>query len=92
MVGKHLQARIHELVENHKGKISNPRGLGLFCAFDCESKELRNKILDNAFDNNLIILGCGERAIRFRTPLCVNESEIDEGMSILDKSVGSAKV
>lgn len=92
VVGKHLQARIHELVENHKGKISNPRGLGLFCAFDCESKELRNKILDNAFDNNLIILGCGERAIRFRTPLCVNESEIDEGMSILDKSVGSAKV
>jgi L-lysine 6-transaminase len=92
VVGKHLQGKIQELSEAHKNKIFNPRGLGLFCAFDCASKELRNQIVDNAFDNNLIILGCGERAIRFRTPLCINEKEIDAGMNILDKAVGSANL
>lgn len=92
VVGQHLQKRIHELTENHTSKVSNPRGLGLFCAFDCDSKETRNQILNKAFENNLIILGCGERAVRFRTPLCVTEEEIDKGMNILDNVIGSINI
>jgi L-lysine 6-transaminase len=91
-VGKHLQTKIHDLTDNHKGKISNPRGLGLFCAFDCASTEVRNQIVENAFNNNLIILGCGEKAIRFRTPICINENEINEGINILDNAIGSTKL
>jgi len=86
--GKHLLSKIEELVKKYPDKLSNGRGLGLFCAFDCKDAELRNKIVKKLFDNGLMMIGCGEKTLRFRPPVSIKKEHIDEGMTILDKVVG----
>ena len=87
LMGKYLLNKIYDLQDKYTGKIENARGLGLFAAFDCKTAEMRNKIISDAIENNLLILGCGEKSIRFRPNLAINGNEIDEGLQILDKVI-----
>ena len=63
--------------------ISNARGLGLFCAMDLDSKERRELLKTKANEKGLILIGCGERTIRFRPPLNISKGEVDEGIAII---------
>jgi L-lysine 6-transaminase len=63
--------------------IRNGRGLGLFCAMDLNSKEQRELLKTNAYEKGLILIGCGEKTIRFRPPLNLSKGEVDEGISII---------
>jgi len=65
--------------------MSNTRGLGLMCSFDLPTPEIRNQFREKCFINKLMILGCGEKSIRFRPPLNITESEIDKGLTIIKK-------
>ena len=87
-VGVHLLSRLVALSEELPKIVSNPRGLGLFAAFDVATPDLRTKIRNSCFDKGLMILPSGERSIRFRPPLNVTEKEIDEGMEIIRRAVG----
>ena len=87
VVGEHLLRRLGELAEEFPVTISNPRGLGLFAAFDAESPTARNDIRKKALQNGLIILPSGERSIRFRPPLTVTKREIDAGLDIIRESI-----
>jgi len=81
-VGKHLQSRLHEMAENMP-VISNVRGRGLFCAIDVPTGEFRDRVLDACYDEGVVILGCGDRSIRFRSPLSITSEKIDEGLEVL---------
>jgi len=83
--GKYLMNRIYNLQNKYPDKISNGRGLGLFCAFDCSNMEQRNKIMTECLKEGLLILGCGEKSLRFRLSLAITEDEINEGFTILEK-------
>ncbi len=87
--GRYLQEKINALAEKYPEKLSNGRGLGLFCAFDCKDTEMRNKVTSEAMKNGLLILGSGNRSVRFRPPINISKSEIDEGMGILDKVISA---
>ena len=87
VMGEHLQLKMKELCEKYPDKLSSPRGIGLFCAFDIATPEMRNKIHVESQKHGLMILGCGERTIRFRPPVCINKEEINEGIDILDKVI-----
>ena len=41
VTGVHLQTRIQELFIKYPDKVFNPRGLGLFCAFDTKDSDMR---------------------------------------------------
>lgn len=75
---------IHKLktTVNPYSSISNIRGRGLMVAFDFETEEQRNLFLKETFKNKLLILGCGNRSIRFRPHLTVSRAEIEEAMKI----------
>jgi L-lysine 6-transaminase len=85
--GEYLLSRMHRLQEKYPKLISNARGKGLFCAMDLPDPEKRGKLREKAFDRNVVILGSGEKAIRFRPPLNITKEEIDEGISVIDKSL-----
>ncbi|MDZ7690671.1 MAG: L-lysine 6-transaminase [Balneolaceae bacterium] len=87
-VGAYLQKQIINLGERYDA-VTNPRGKGLFCAIDLPSRELRNALKKKCLENKLLILGCGERTIRFRPPLTVQKQHIDEGINIIEKSLQS---
>ena len=52
-------------------------------AFDLPSSEIRDEVKKNAYDKYLLILGCGEKSIRFRPYLTTEKEEIDKGLNIL---------
>lgn len=85
--GDYLQNKIKDLTVKYPNKLSNARGLGLFCAFDCDTAKTRNDIVKKCFDNGMMVLGCGEKTLRFRPPVIIKKDEIDEGMLILDKVI-----
>jgi L-lysine 6-transaminase len=55
------------------------------CSFDLSSPEIRNKFKDTCLKEKLIILGCGEKSIRFRPPLNITKDELDEGLNVIRK-------
>jgi len=57
------------------------------CAFDLRHPEGRMTLRKKAFEKGLVVLGSGERSIRFRPPLTIQRQEIDEGIGILRKSL-----
>jgi L-lysine 6-transaminase len=82
--GKHLLAGLVELADKYSDKISNARGKGLMCAFDCVSPQKRDELKNKIYANGLIVIGCGEKTIRFRPPLVVSREEIDKFLDILN--------
>ncbi len=82
-MGDYMLKQIKEMQADFPDKISNSRGLGLIIAFDLESTEIRDQIKKDSYAKELLLLGCGEKTIRFRPYLNVTPEEIDEGMTIL---------
>jgi L-lysine 6-transaminase len=87
--GAHLQDKITTWADTSE-YLTNPRGKGLFCAIDLPDTHSRNAVVKECLKNNLMILGCGTRTIRFRPPLTIQKEQLDEGIEILDKSFKSA--
>tara|TARA_B100000579_G_C22846114_1_gene864455 strand:+ start:1482 stop:2798 length:1317 start_codon:yes stop_codon:yes gene_type:complete len=87
--GNYLLNKINDLENEFPAFITNSRGLGLFCAFDLPSSIERDKLTSEAYKNNLLILGCGIKSIRFRPHLTVTKSEIDFAIDVIRKSVSN---
>ena len=89
-MGDHLIDRLDDLADDHPG-VTNVRGRGLLCAFDLPDGSYRSTVLDRCLDAGLVMLGCGERSIRFRSPLTITSDEIDEGIDKLDTALSAVK-
>jgi L-lysine 6-transaminase len=87
-VGEYLLSKIHELRDKYTGAVTNSRGRGLMCAFDLPSPEVRARFLSKSRENGVLIVGCGVRTVRFRPPLNLTRADVDEGLAIIDRSLG----
>lgn len=83
-VGAYLQQKLHGLAEKFD-QISNVRGTGFITAFDFPSTEMRNQFVKLGMEHNAMFLGCGNKTIRFRPALMMEEKHIDEGTTIIEK-------
>ncbi len=88
-VGEYLQNKLKELADEEEF-ISNPRGKGLFCAIDLPDTHSRDELRKECMKNHLMILGCGTKSIRFRSPLTTQKHHIDTGLDILKESYKTA--
>jgi len=86
-VGEYLQKQLGGLEDEFRGLVSNTRGKGLFCAMDIDSSQNRDQLRSKAYEEGLILIGCGDRAIRFRPALNLKSSEVDEGIGIIKKAL-----
>jgi L-lysine 6-transaminase len=59
-------------------------------AFTLPSTAYRDHVKQQTYEEGAIILGCGERSIRFRTPLTITEDEVDEGIACLRRALETA--
>ena len=83
-VGTYLRDQLENL--SHKfDQMTNVRGRGLLCSFDFPTKEMRNAFIGKGLENNVMFLGCGEKTIRFRPALCIEQKHIDEGLTVMEK-------
>ena len=87
IIGRAFLEGIEAIACKFPGVISNPRGLGLMCAFDCIDTAIRDKILELCLGNGLLAIACGHSSVRFRPALNLSMEEAAEGLSRLEKSV-----
>ena len=84
-IGDYLLESLEGLQRESRGFITNTRGRGLMCAFDLPTRAVRDDFLKTAFELGLIVLGCGERAIRFRPVLSVVREDVDRAINIVGR-------
>ncbi|MBA4250289.1 MAG: L-lysine 6-transaminase [Chlorobiaceae bacterium] len=82
-MGAYLLSHLEEMQSEFSAVVSNTRGLGLMCSFDFVDKDHRKEFLDLCYKNKLMMLGCGSRSVRFRTPLTVTKDDLDMGLKII---------
>ena len=94
--GNQLRAGLRDLAHRHD-TLANVRGLGLMVAADLVhpgdtgalAPRLREKVVAAAFHRGLLLLGCGEAALRFCPPLCVTAGQVETALGILDAVLGT---
>ena len=87
VMGKYLREQLTNLSNEFPGYVTNPRGLGLFCAFDLTSGIERDKLINMLVENHLLILGSGDKSVRFRPHLNVTQNEIDKSLNIIFNTI-----
>ena len=92
LVGAHLLKSLSTLENEFPRLVDNARGRGLFCAMDLATSQERDQLKTKVYEEGLILIGCGDRSIRFRPPLNVTKDEVDEGMSIIKKALREISV
>jgi len=83
--GIYLSSRLEQIQLQFPKLVSNARGLGLMCSFDLPDKEKREQFRKMSYDEKILILGCGEKSIRFRPPLNITNEQLEEGLQIIEK-------
>lgn len=83
VLGDLLLRELQGLAAEFPDVISNPRGRGLMCAMDAPDSETRDRLLKAFLQEKLLIVGSGERSIRFRPHLIVTGDEILRGTEII---------
>ena len=93
-VGEYALDALEEIKVRHPS-VGDVRGLGLMIGVefvkDQESKapavDLRDQVIDLAFERGLLTLGCGKSTIRISPALNISCTEMDEGLRILDEAI-----
>jgi 4-aminobutyrate aminotransferase len=97
-VGEYALDALEEIKARHPS-IGDVRGIGLMIGVefvkDRTTKEydqdLRDRIVNLAFDRGLLTLGCGKSAIRISPPLSISRTEMDEGLKIFEEVITIAE-
>jgi L-lysine 6-transaminase len=83
--GDVLLGALHDLALRHPQLVSHVRGRGLMCALDLPDAALRDQVLTGLRDEQVLVLPCGERSVRFRPALSVTEDELGLGVAALHR-------
>jgi 4-aminobutyrate aminotransferase len=84
--GTYLKEKLGRL-KSSRSALADVRGMGLMVGVEFVSAEERERVVLASFEKGLLLLGCGERVIRFCPPLIVSKAEIDTAVEIFSSVV-----
>ena len=87
LMGDFLQSELKNMAEEFPFYVTNPRGLGLFAAFDLPSQTERDNVIAKLIKNKLLILPSGDHAIRFRPHLNVTKKDLTTALDIIRTAI-----
>ncbi len=96
--GEQLRAGLRRLQPKHP-ELGDVRGLGLMTAVDIvhsrdrqkHDHDRRDSVIHEAFQRGLLLLGCGESALRFCPPLCISPEQVEAALHILSGVLAGEK-
>jgi L-lysine 6-transaminase len=83
--GERLMSGLREM--EAAGLIGNTRGVGLMIAFDMPDGATRDRVVDAAYDQHLLVLACGPRSVRLRPFLDVGTADVEEFFNKVEPAV-----
>lgn len=97
-MGDTMIEQLKGIMERHPS-IGDVRGRGLMVGVefvkDRGTRErfpaLRDRVVDYAFEDSLLLLGCGVNTMRLIPPLSVEKDTIDEALLIFERAIGRAE-
>ncbi len=97
-VGQYTLDALEEIRVRHPS-IGDVRGIGLMIGVefvrDRKTKEygeqIRDRVVDLAFERGLLTLGCGKSVLRVAPALSISKKEIDEGLTVFEEAVTLAE-
>jgi 4-aminobutyrate aminotransferase len=97
-VGQYTMEILEEIMDRHTC-IGQVRGKGLMIGVEFvkdrltkePDEKLRDRIVDNAFQRGLLLLGCGKSTVRIAPPLSVSHKEVDEAMEIFEEAIAISR-
>lgn len=84
--GAYLLEQILDVTSTFEA-VTGARGRGLMCAFDFKNPAMRTRFLSTVHKHGMLMLPCGTHSVRFRPPLTIQKEHVDEGISIVRKSL-----
>lgn len=81
ITGDYLKLKLLKLKEKYS-IINDVRGLGLMVGIELDISV--KEIITKAMEKGLLLIGAGEKVIRFVPPLIISKNDIDEMISVLD--------
>ena len=85
-IGDSLKNGLHDL-QTRREAIRDVRGVGLMIGIDLPDHDAAAAVERAAFDRGLLVLGCGERAIRMSPPLVITEEQARTGLEVFEQAV-----
>jgi len=90
-MGALMQDRLREMQKTHR-LMGDVRGMGLMVATELvKNRETkapavaeRDAVIQGCFEKGLLVLGCGESAVRFMPPLTLTKKEAESGLDIFE--------
>lgn len=88
--GEILAGRLNAISAKYPQLNAEVRGRGFVYGLAVSAAEMAREISSACFDNKLILELCGSRnnVIKFLAPLIISEEVLNEGLDILDASIG----
>jgi L-lysine 6-transaminase len=83
VMGNYLLENLLNIQAEFPALISNARGLGLMCSFDFPDSTMRNHFKNLCYNEKVLILGCGDKSIRFRPALNISKDILDKGLKVI---------
>jgi 4-aminobutyrate aminotransferase len=88
-VGGHLIAGLRELQKRHD-IVRDVRGLGLMIGIEFPDHDVMDRVEKESFKRGLLMLGCGDNAIRMSPPLVFTQAQADRALEVFDEALGAA--
>jgi 4-aminobutyrate aminotransferase len=97
-LGEYIMGRIADWPHKHR-LVGQVRGRGLMIGIELVKNqetrepdpEARNKVIERAFEQGLLILGCGESTVRLMPPLVIDREQADFAVDLLDRCLTEAE-
>lgn len=97
-MGEYFRQKMADWPRQHR-IVGDVRGLGLMNGIefvkDPSTKEphpeARNRVVERAFQQGLLTLGCGESTLRMMPPLIVEKKHADFALDVLDQSISEVE-
>ncbi len=91
-IGEYVLERLNNFKQNHPvlGRVDGKGamiGMDFITADGEPYPEFRDKVVDEAYLNGLLTLGCGTSGIRFAPPLIISREEVEQGFDILEQAI-----
>ncbi|MGD0124901.1 MAG: acetyl ornithine aminotransferase family protein [Terriglobia bacterium] len=97
-MGDYILARLADWPRRHPS-VGHVRGRGLMIGIELvksqetrePNPEARDKVIENAFQKGLLILGCGASTVRLMPPLIIEPEQADTALDILERCLSEVE-
>ena len=93
-MGRRMMSHLEGIKDDHPS-IGDVRGKGLMIGIELvkdkatkePAPEIRDEVIQRAFQKGLLLLGCGPNTVRFMPALNISQDIADEGLAIFEEAL-----